>query len=229
MTIGRLMSGTPWGVLVAAFTFFGLQMVFGPRYPVFRDEFYYLACADHPAMGYVDHPPLSILILAAWRSVFGDSIHSLRVLPSLAGGAIVLLTSALAGALGGGVFARTMAAALRVGGAFAFRHHRFLFDECLRFPLLAGGVPPRAPVEPTRARRGDGHVGRAWRGPRPQPAQQDQRAGAGRGPGRGSAGDAAPRSSEVPRTLARGPDRARRCLLRTSFGRCRTTGPRRSS
>ena len=95
---------------LAALAFFGLQMVFGPRYPVFRDEFYYLACADHLAMGYVDHPPLSILILAAWRSVFGDSIHSLRVLPSLAGGAIVLLTSALAGALGGGAFARALAA-----------------------------------------------------------------------------------------------------------------------
>lgn len=97
-------------VWLAALAFFGLQMVFGPRYPVFRDEFYYLACADHLAMGYVDHPPLSILILAAWRWVFGDSIHSLRVLPSLAGGAIVLLTSGLAGALGGGAFARAMAA-----------------------------------------------------------------------------------------------------------------------
>lgn len=111
MTIGRTGAGIPWGVIAAALTFFGLQMFFGPRYPVFRDEFYYLACADHLAMGYVDHPPLSILILAAWRSVFGDSIHSLRVLPSLAGGAIVLLTSALAGVLGGGAYARTMAAA----------------------------------------------------------------------------------------------------------------------
>ena len=97
-------------VWLAALAFFGLQMLFGPRYPVFRDEFYYLACADHLAMGYVDHPPLSILILAAWRSVFGDSIHSLRVLPSLAGGGIVFLSSALAGALGGGAFARAMAA-----------------------------------------------------------------------------------------------------------------------
>lgn len=100
----------PLIVWLAALAFLGLQIIFGPRYPVFRDEFYYLACADHPAMGYVDHPPLSILILAAWRWAFGDSIHSLRVLPSLAGGLIVLLTSALAGALGGGAFARAMAA-----------------------------------------------------------------------------------------------------------------------
>jgi 4-amino-4-deoxy-L-arabinose transferase-like glycosyltransferase len=58
----------------------------------------------------VDHPPFSIAVLWAWRAVFGDSIVALRVLPSLAAAAIVLLTSGLAGALGGGVFARTLAA-----------------------------------------------------------------------------------------------------------------------
>ena len=100
----------PKSVWFCALAFFGLQMTFGPRYPVFRDEFYYLACADHPALGYVDHPPLSILILLVWRAIFGDSIYSLRVLPSLAGGLIVLLTSGLAGSMGGGGFARILAA-----------------------------------------------------------------------------------------------------------------------
>jgi len=110
MSLKQPAAAIPKGVWVCALIFFGLQMTFGPRYPIFRDEFYYLACADHPALGYVDHPPLSILILFAWRAVFGDSIYSLRVLPSLAGGAIVLLTSGLAGAMGGGAFARTFAA-----------------------------------------------------------------------------------------------------------------------
>ena len=89
---------------------FGLQLGWGPRYPVFRDEFYYLACADHLAWGYVDHPPFSIAVLAAWRAVFGDSLIALRVLPSLLGAAAVLLVSGLAGALGGGTFARSFAA-----------------------------------------------------------------------------------------------------------------------
>ena len=31
------------------------------------DELYYLACADHLAWGYVDHPSLSIAVLAAVR------------------------------------------------------------------------------------------------------------------------------------------------------------------
>jgi 4-amino-4-deoxy-L-arabinose transferase-like glycosyltransferase len=58
----------------------------------------------------VDHPPLSIALLAAWRALFGDSIVSLRVLPSLAGAAAVVLAAALAGALGAGPFGRTLAA-----------------------------------------------------------------------------------------------------------------------
>jgi hypothetical protein len=96
----------PW---LCALAFFSLQMGFGPRYPLFRDEFYYLSCADHLAWGYVDHPPLSIFVLAAWRGVFGDSILSLRVLPSLTGASVVLLVSELTGALGGGGFARSLA------------------------------------------------------------------------------------------------------------------------
>src|SRR5436190_18889447 len=111
---------TPKGVWIVAFAMFALQMTFGPRYPVFRDEFYYLACADHPALGYVDHPPLSILVLAAWRAIFGDSIYSLRVLPSLAAASIALLTSGLAGAMGGGAFARTFAAAAVFGAPTVF-------------------------------------------------------------------------------------------------------------
>jgi hypothetical protein len=100
----------PWGVWICALVFFALQVGFGPVYPIFRDEFYYLTCADHLAWGYVDHPPFSIFVLAAWRSVFGDSLVSLRILPSLAGAAIVLLVSSLSGALGGGTFARVFAA-----------------------------------------------------------------------------------------------------------------------
>lgn len=38
------------------------------RYGYFRDEFYYFACAEHLAWGYVDHPPLSIALLALVRA-----------------------------------------------------------------------------------------------------------------------------------------------------------------
>ncbi len=82
---------------------------FGP-YGYFIDELYYLACAKRPAFGYVDHPPLSIWLLTAWRFLFGDSLPALRFLPALAGAATVWLTGALARRFGAGPFAQGLAA-----------------------------------------------------------------------------------------------------------------------
>ena len=53
-------------------------------YGYFRDELYYLACSDHLAWGYVDHPPLSIAVLRIWRGMFGDSLVAIRLFPALA-------------------------------------------------------------------------------------------------------------------------------------------------
>jgi hypothetical protein len=50
-------------------------------YGIFRDELYYLACASHLDFGYVDHPPFSIAILWAWRTLFGDGLVALRFCP----------------------------------------------------------------------------------------------------------------------------------------------------
>jgi hypothetical protein len=79
-------------------------------YEIFRDELYYLACADHLSWGYVDHPPLSVWLLAAVRSVIGDSLFALRFVPALAGAALVFFTGLLARELGGGRFAVLVAA-----------------------------------------------------------------------------------------------------------------------
>ncbi|MBD3333893.1 MAG: hypothetical protein GF355_00070, partial [Candidatus Eisenbacteria bacterium] len=64
-----------------------LHLATNGHYGMFRDEYYYLACADHPAWGYVDQPPFSIAMLAAWKSLFGDGVWSIRILPALCGGA----------------------------------------------------------------------------------------------------------------------------------------------
>jgi hypothetical protein len=52
-------------------------------YGFFRDEYYYLACANRLAMGYVDHPPLSIYILAFWKYIFGNSLMAIRLVPAI--------------------------------------------------------------------------------------------------------------------------------------------------
>jgi len=71
-------------------------------YGIFRDEFYYLACADHLSWGYVDQPPFSILVLSAWKFIFGDSLFSIRFLPALMGGLTVFMTGLLVRKLEGG-------------------------------------------------------------------------------------------------------------------------------
>jgi hypothetical protein len=80
------------------------------HYGFFRDELYYMACGEHLAWGYVDQPPL--IALAAWfsRHVLGDSLVSLRLLPVMAGAAVVFMTGILARELGGGRFAQFLVA-----------------------------------------------------------------------------------------------------------------------
>ena len=79
-------------------------------YGFFRDELYYVACTEHLAFGYVDQPPLSILLLALSRLIFGDSLVGLRVLPALVAALTVFFTGSLARLLGGGRYAQTLAA-----------------------------------------------------------------------------------------------------------------------
>ena len=79
------------------------------RYGMFRDEFYYHASASRLDWGYVDHPPLSIWILAATRAVLGDSLLATRLPAILAAVLVVVGTGMLARRLGGGLFAQALA------------------------------------------------------------------------------------------------------------------------
>jgi hypothetical protein len=91
------------GVTLAA------HLLTATHYPMFRDEFYYLECANHLDWGYVDQPPLSIAALAGWKNLFGDSLFAVRFVPALAAMFSVALTWKMARELGGGVFAAALA------------------------------------------------------------------------------------------------------------------------
>ena len=78
-------------------------------YGYFRDEFYYIACSDHLAWGYVDQPPFSVFMLKISRLIFGDSLVAIRVLPALAGAGVIFLTGLIVRRLGGTVFAMLLA------------------------------------------------------------------------------------------------------------------------
>ncbi|WP_437929306.1 glycosyltransferase family 39 protein [Sorangium sp. So ce291] len=96
------------------------------QYGYFRDELYYLACTRHLAFGYVDQPPLSIALLRLVRVFGGDSLVGLRVVPLLAGVAVIALTGRLVVRLGGGALAAALACFAVVGAPvlLAF-HHRY--------------------------------------------------------------------------------------------------------
>jgi len=79
-------------------------------YGYFIDEFYYIACSKRLAFGYVDHPPLSIVLLAINRWLLGDSIQSIRFLPAISSAATVWMTGIITRRLGGNRTAVTIAA-----------------------------------------------------------------------------------------------------------------------
>ena len=87
-----------------------IHLYAGHNYGYFVDELYYLACGRHLAWGYVDQPPLIALLAAATRVTLGQSLQAIRLLPALAGAAMVLLTGLLARELGGRRFAQGFAA-----------------------------------------------------------------------------------------------------------------------
>jgi len=70
-------------------------------YGIFRDELYYMACANRLDFGYVDHPPLSIWILALWKSLFGDSMFVIRIVPAIVSSIVVFMIGLFTVRLGG--------------------------------------------------------------------------------------------------------------------------------
>ena len=78
-------------ILTTGFTSYGL----------FRDEYYYLACANRLDLGYVDHPPFSIWVLAFWKSLFGDSMFVIRIVPAIVSSVIVFMIGLFTVRLGG--------------------------------------------------------------------------------------------------------------------------------
>ncbi len=76
----------------------------------FRDEFYYIACSEHLDLGYVDHPPVCAYVLAASRSILGDSLYAIRFPAALAGAGVIILIALIAREMGGRRFAQVFAA-----------------------------------------------------------------------------------------------------------------------
>jgi 4-amino-4-deoxy-L-arabinose transferase-like glycosyltransferase len=127
--------------IISIFTFLLIYLsAFTKGYGYFIDEFYYIACANNPAFGYVDHPPLAPLVLTIFQFVFGTSLYAIRFLPSLAAAAAVFYTGILTKEIGGNKFAQMLAAcslaAMPVTVAFGGFYSMNAFEPLLAVLLL---------------------------------------------------------------------------------------------
>ncbi|HSE16422.1 MAG TPA: glycosyltransferase family 39 protein [Pyrinomonadaceae bacterium] len=128
----------PWVYLIAA-AYFALHLATSTRYGYFRDALYYLACAEHLALGYVDQPPLIAVLGRLARHTFGTSLPALLFWPALAGASRVILIAAFARELGAQRFGIVLAAVLAATPAVWWViDHQFAMNAFE--PLFWGGL-----------------------------------------------------------------------------------------
>ncbi len=106
----RAFSAIPWPVLLVASLMVALLLALSGAYGFHGDEMYYVVAGQHPALGYVDQPPLTPLLSAASVAVLGVSPTAVRLLPALEMALIVVLTALIARDLGGSRRAQLIAA-----------------------------------------------------------------------------------------------------------------------
>jgi hypothetical protein len=78
------------------------------------DELYYIDCGRHPALGYVDFPPIVPLLARLETDLLGATPWNLRLLPTLLGAFMVALSGAYVRRLGGSLRLQALALLIAV-------------------------------------------------------------------------------------------------------------------
>ena len=89
-----------------------LSLAFAGRYGWQRDELYYAVAGRHLQGGYVEFPPVTALLSALTRVLFGYSLVGFRAFAILAGAGTIVVAALVARELGGGARAQVLAAVL---------------------------------------------------------------------------------------------------------------------
>jgi hypothetical protein len=85
-------------------------LLLSPAYGFHGDEMYFVVAGQHPALGYVDQPPLTPFLSALSVALLGVSPTAVRVLPALEMALVVVLVALIARDLGGSRRAQVVAA-----------------------------------------------------------------------------------------------------------------------
>ena len=96
--------------LLVAVGVFVLEMALAGRYGFHRDELYFLDCARHLQLAYVDQPILTPLLVRISLSLFGVSLYAIRFWSALSVAATVVVGALLTREFGGGRRAQVLAA-----------------------------------------------------------------------------------------------------------------------
>ncbi|MEV0594942.1 glycosyltransferase family 39 protein [Nonomuraea cavernae] len=123
-----------------AVALFAILLSVSPRYGYHRDELYFRYLSDHLDWGYVDQPPLTPLLVRAFRVVFGDSLLAFRLLPALAAAVLVVLVALIARELGGGGPAQVLSAFGVATGAYTLILGHTVLTASLDLPFWAAGI-----------------------------------------------------------------------------------------
>jgi len=94
---------------VIAAVFVAVELAVSGRYGFQQDELYFLVAGHHLAFGYVDQPPLAPL-LTRITGILGVNPTAIRIVPALAGGALVVMAARMAALFGAGRLGRVLAA-----------------------------------------------------------------------------------------------------------------------
>ena len=89
-----------------------LTLAVAGRYGWHRDELYYAVAGLHLQGGYVEFPPVTALLAALARELFGWSLVGLRAFSILAGAGTVIVATLITRELGGGRRAQTLGAVI---------------------------------------------------------------------------------------------------------------------
>ena len=96
-------------VLGLAFLAVLLHLYAAGKLEYHRDELLYFALGYHPDWGYASVPPLIGWLAGIVRTLFGESVLAVKLLPALLSGVFVLLVAAVVRELKGGTYATVLA------------------------------------------------------------------------------------------------------------------------
>ncbi|MFQ6610912.1 MAG: glycosyltransferase family 39 protein [Fidelibacterota bacterium] len=136
-TWDRWISGTAIVVCLSLIKFL-IPFLTHTDFEFHRDEFLYMAMADHLSWGFMEVPPSIAVFAKLTFWLFGDSLQAVRFFPALTGALTIFLTGLITREMGGKRFAQFLSASAYLVSLIYLRINLFFMPvtfECFYFVL----------------------------------------------------------------------------------------------